>query len=237
MRWLLDFWRSSIGGKVVMAITGLLLFGFVVAHLLGNLKLLAGPESLNGYAKWLHDLGPGLWAMRIGLFVVFVLHVATGISLARDNKAARPVAYAREENRASTFASRSMLFSGLSLLAFVVYHLLHFTFGVVHPADFAQKAGGSGPGSVGALAGFDVHTMVVSGFSQPLVAIAYAAFQVVLWLHLSHGVQSLAQTLGIHHARYTPMIKTLSYVLATLVAGGNVLLALSVLLGIVPGVA
>jgi succinate dehydrogenase / fumarate reductase cytochrome b subunit len=232
MRWLLDFWRSSIGGKVVMAITGLLLFGFVVAHLLGNLKLLAGPESLNAYAKWLHDLGPGLWAMRAGLFVVFVLHVATGISLARDNKAARPVAYVREENRASTFASRSMLFSGLSLLAFVVYHLLHFTFGVVHGGDFALKAGGSGD-----LAGFDVHAMVVSGFSQPIVAIAYAAFQVVLWLHLSHGVQSLAQTLGIHHGRYTPMIKTLSYLLATLVAGGNVLLAFSVLLGIVPGVA
>lgn len=232
MRWLLDFWRSSIGGKVVMAITGLVLFGFVVAHLIGNLKLLAGPEDLNAYAKGLHDLGWVLWAARLGLFLTFVLHVATGISLARANKAARPVGYGREATRAATFASRSMLLSGLSLLVFVVYHLAHYTFGLVHTGDFARKTGGTGE-----LAGFDVHAMVVAGFSQPLVAIAYAAFQVVLWLHLSHGVQSLAQTLGIHHGRYTPMIKKLSYLLATLIAGGNALLAFSVLLGIVPGAA
>jgi succinate dehydrogenase / fumarate reductase, cytochrome b subunit len=229
MRWLLDFWRSSIGGKVVMAITGLLLFGFVVAHLIGNLKLLGGPHALNSYAKALHDLGWLLWVARTGLFVVFVLHVATGISLARSNRAARPVAYAKEANVASTFASRSMLFSGLSVLAFVVYHLLHFTFGVVHEADFVRKAGGTGE-----LAGFDVHAMVVASFSEPAIVLAYVGAQVVLWLHLSHGVQSLAQTLGIHHGRYTPMIEKLGYALATLIAGGNALLALSVLLHLVP---
>src|SRR5687767_6154979 len=210
MRWLLEFWRSSIGGKVVMAITGLLLFGFVVAHLIGNLKLLAGPAALNEYAKALHDLGWILWAARIGLFLVFVLHVATGISLARGNRAARPVGYEQEANVASTFASRSMLFSGLTLLAFVVYHLLHFTFGVVHEQDFVRKAGGAG-----ALAGFDVHAMVVASFSEPAIALAYVGAQAVLWLHLSHGVQSLAQTLGFHHRRYTPMIEKLSWVLAT----------------------
>ncbi len=229
MRWLLDFWRSSIGGKAVMAITGLLLFGFVVAHLVGNLKLLAGPAALNGYAKGLHDLGWILWAARIGLFVVFVLHVATGISLARANREARPVGYVKEANVASTFASRSMLFSGLSLLAFVVYHLLHFTFGVVHGGDFARKAGGAGE-----LVGFDVHAMVRTSFSEPAIVLAYVGAQVVLWLHLSHGVQSLAQTLGFHHRRYTPMIHKLGYLLATVVAGGNALLALSVLLRLVP---
>ena len=94
MTWLCDFWRSSIGGKVTMAVTGLLLFGFVVAHLLGNLQLLKGPEAINSYAKMLHDLGPLLWVARLGLLAIFVLHVVTAIRLSRANKAARPVPYA-----------------------------------------------------------------------------------------------------------------------------------------------
>lgn len=227
MTWLCDFWRSSIGGKVTMAVTGVLLFGFVVAHLLGNLQLLAGPAKINAYAKWLHDLGALLWVARIGLLAIFVLHVATAIRLSRANKAARPVGYAKEATLQASFASRSMVMSGLSLLAFVAYHLAHFTFGIVG-GDHAKKAAGDG---------FDVYAMVTSGFGNPPVAIAYAAFQVVLFLHLSHGLQSFAQTIGIHHGRYTPMIKKLSFVLAALVAGGNTLLALSVLLGIVKGAA
>lgn len=229
MTWLFGFWRSSIGGKVTMAITGVLLFGFVVAHLVGNLQLLAGPDAINGYAKWLADKGWLLWVARGGLLAVFVLHIATGIRLAAANKAARPVAYEKEATRVASFASRSMVFSGLSLLAFVVYHLLHFTLGVTNPEHFARKAAGA--------AGHDVYTMVTTSFAQLPIAIAYAAFQLVLFLHLSHGVQSLAQSLGIHHGRYTPMIKKLSFVLAALVAGGNVLLALSVQLGIVRGAA
>lgn len=229
MTWLLAFWRSSIGGKVTMAVTGLLLFAFVVAHLLGNLLLFSGPEALNAYAKGLHDLGPGLWIARAGLLLVFVVHVATAFRLARQNRAARPVGYAVEETVQASFASRSMVLSGLSLLAFVVYHLLHFTFGVTNPGDFARKTGGAG--------GFDVHAMVTASFANPAIALAYAAFQVVLFLHLSHGIQSLAQTLGLHHGRYTPMIKTLSFALAALVALGNALLALSVQLGIVKGAA
>lgn len=225
MTWLFDLWRSSVGGKVTMAVTGLLLFGFVVAHLLGNLQLLAGPAAINGYAKFLHDQGALLWVARIGLLVVFVLHVVTAVRLSRDNRAARPVPYSRQATIQATFASRSMVLSGLSLLVFVVYHLLHFTFGVTNPEHFAKKGA--------AAQGHDVYAMVTSSFQVPAIAIAYAAFQVVLFLHLSHGVQSLAQSLGLHHGRYTPMIKTLSYVLAGLVAGGNTLLALSVLLGLV----
>lgn len=225
MTWLIGFWRSSIGGKVTMAVTGLLLFGFVVAHLLGNLLLFGGANAINGYAKSLSDLGLLLWLLRIGLLAVFVLHVITGLRIARQNRAARPVAYAKDATIQATFASRSMVFTGLTLLAFVVYHLLHFTFGVTNPDHFAKKAAGA--------QGHDVHAMVVASFQVPAIAIAYAVFQLVLFLHISHGVQSLAQTLGLHHARYTPMIVTLSFVLALLVAGGNVLLALSVLTGLV----
>lgn len=222
MTWLTDFWRSSIGGKVTMAVTGLLLFGFVVAHLLGNLQLLAGPEAINGYAKWLHDRGALLWVARFGLLAIFGLHVVTAIRLSRQNRAARPVGYAREATLQANFASRSMVLSGLSLLAFIVYHLLHFTLGVTNPDHFARKG-----------QNFDVYAMVTTSFRSPAIAVAYAAFQLVLFLHLRHGVQSLAQTLGLHHARYTPWVKTLSFVLAGLIAGGNAFLALSVLLGIV----
>lgn len=210
-----------------MAVTGLLLFGFVVAHLLGNLQLLAGPDAINGYAKWLHDKGPLLWVARIGLLLVFGLHVATGIRLSRQNRAARPVPYARQDTLQATFASRSMVLSGLSLLAFVVYHLLHFTLGVTNPGHYERKLAGA--------QGHDVHAMVTASFQVPGIAIAYAAFMLVLFLHLSHGIQSLAQTLGIHHRRYTPMIKTLSFLLALAIAGGNALLALSVQLGLVGG--
>ncbi|MCK5941952.1 MAG: succinate dehydrogenase cytochrome b subunit [Planctomycetes bacterium] len=225
MTWLSSFWRSSIGGKVTMAVTGLMLFGFVVMHLLGNLQLLQGPEKINAYAKWLHDLGPLLWVARIGLLVVFVLHVVTAIRLSRANKNARPVAYQRPNTVQATMASRSMVLSGLSLLVFVIYHLLHFTFGVTNSAHYQLKQNGAG--------GHDVYAMVTASFDNPAIAIAYAAFQVVLFLHLSHGVQSLAQTIGIQHKRYTPMIKTLSFVLALLIAGGNAMLALSVQLGLV----
>ncbi len=228
MNWLCDFWRSSIGGKVTMAVTGLLLFGFVIAHLLGNLQLFAGPDKINAYAKMLHDLGPLLWVARIGLLVIFVLHVATAIRLSRANQAARPVAYAKQATMQATMASRSMVLSGLSLLAFLGYHLAHFTLGLVG-GDFAKKGAGAG--------GFDVHAMVTSGFANPAVVAAYVAFQVVLFLHLSHGLQSFAQTVGIHHGRYTPMIKKLSFLLAAAIAGGNTLLALSVQLGLVKGAA
>lgn len=225
MTWLSQFWRSSIGAKSIMAVTGVLLFGFVLAHLAGNLLLLGGPAAINAYAKWLAERGALLWVARIGLLLVFVLHVATGIRLARDNRAARPVPYARPDTLQASFASRSMVFSGLTLLVFVVYHLLHFTFGVTNPEIYARKAMGA--------QGHDVYAMVTASFRVPAIAIAYAAFQIVLFLHLSHGIQSLAQTLGFHHGRYTPMIKRLSFLLALLVAGGNIVLATSVLTGLV----
>ena len=225
MTWLFDFWRSSIGGKVTMAITGVLLFGFVIAHLLGNLQLFGDKALINDYAKFLASKPALLWLARIGLLAVFVLHVATALRLSRTNRQARPVAYAREATLQATYASRSMLLTGVSLLAFVVYHLLHFTLGVTNPEDFARKTGGHG--------GHDVHAMVTASFQSPPIVCAYAAFQLVLFFHLRHGIQSFAQTLGLNHARYTPLVQKLSLLLAALIAGGNLLLALSVVTGLV----
>ena len=210
-----------------MAVTGLMLFGFVVSHLVGNLLLLQGPEAINSYAKWLHERGPLLWGARIGLLAVFLLHIVTAIRLTQANKAARPVAYQKPDTVQATMASRSMVLSGLSLLVFVVYHLLHFTFGVTNPEHHALKAA--------AADGHDVYTMVTKSFAAPEIVIAYVAFQVVLFLHLCHGIQSMAQTVGLHHARLTPMIKTVSFLVALAIAGGNVLLALSVQLGLAGG--
>ncbi len=226
MTWLLDGWRSSIGGKVTMAITGLLLFGFLVAHLLGNLLLLQGADAMNDYAAFLKSKGALLWAARLGLLAVFVLHVVTGIRLARQNRAARPVPYARETTIQASLASRSMVFTGLSTLVFVIYHLLHFTLGVTNPGHFSLETSSGG---------HDVYGMVVAGFSVPGIALAYIAFQVVLFFHLTHGVQSLAQTLGLNHDRYTPMIKTASTAVAVLITGGNIFLVLAVLTGLVGG--
>ena len=228
MTWLSSFWRSSIGGKVTMAVTGLMLFGFVVMHLLGNLQLLQGPDKINGYAKWLHDLGPLLWVARIGLLAVFVLHVVTAIRLSRANKSARPVAYQRPNTVQATMASRSMVLSGFSVLGFVVYHLAHVTFEVeaITP-DFTREVEGMDGAK-------NVYAMVRESFDSPPIIAAYVVFQVLLFLHLSHGVQSLAQTIGLQHKRYTPMIKSTAFVLALAIAGGNIFLALSVKLGLVP---
>ncbi|MBL8732181.1 MAG: succinate dehydrogenase cytochrome b subunit [Planctomycetes bacterium] len=224
MTWLCDFWRSSVGGKLTMAVTGVLLFLFVVGHLLGNLQLFSEPEHLADYAKLLHREPALLWAVRCVLGGALLLHVVTGIRLARQNRAARPVKYQKEEILVASFASRSMLLTGLTTLGFVVYHLLHFTAGVVH---------GAGAAKAGKFDGFDVHTMVVRSFENPSIALAYVGFMVVLFFHLAHGIQSFVQTLGLNHARYTPVIRRLSVVVAGLLAGGNILLPLSVLSGIV----
>jgi succinate dehydrogenase / fumarate reductase cytochrome b subunit len=225
MTWLFEFWRSSIGGKVTMAATGVVLFGFVLAHLLGNLQLLAGAQAINDYALFLSSRPLLLWLARTALLLVFVLHVVTGIRLARANRQARPVRYHQRDTVVATFASRSMVWSGLSLLVFVVWHLLHFTFGVTNPEHYARKGLNA--------QGHDVHAMVTASFAVPGIAIAYAAFQIVLFFHLSHGFQSFAQSVGFRHGRYVGTVRRLSFVLAALIAGGNMLLSLSVLTGIV----
>lgn len=218
MKWLLEFWRSSIGGKVTMAVTGLLLFLFVLMHMLGNLQFLAGPATINAYAEFLHSKPALLWVARIGLLVTFAIHVRTGIRLATQNKAARPVGYAVDATLRADWASKSMLLTGLTTLLFLAYHLAHFTLGWVHSRDHNSN---------------NVHAMMKHSFGHPGIAIVYVAAQVLLFFHLRHGIRSLAQTLGLNHGRYTPMVGALSLLLAGAIAGGNILITLSVLLGIV----
>ena len=210
------FFGSSIGKKVVMAVTGLALFGFVIAHMVGNLQVYLGPEALNAYAKALRDLGPLLWVARIGLLVAVVLHIWAAFTLTRMNRAARPVGYREKEHRESTYASRTMRWSGVLLALFIVYHLMHMTWGNAHP-DF-DHAG-------------DVYHNFVVGFRPALVTGVYVVAMLFLGLHLYHGVWSLMQTLGLSHPRYNNLRHAFATLVAAVIVIGNISMPVAVLAG------
>jgi succinate dehydrogenase / fumarate reductase cytochrome b subunit len=224
MTWVFVWLRSSLGSKVVMAITGTLLFGFLVGHMAGNLLAFRGQEAMNAYAHFLKTSPILLWTVRVGLLVVFVLHVAVATTLVRKNKAARPERYVHAATVQASFASLTMIYSGLVVLAFVVFHLLHFTLGTIQREHYVLQD---------ALGRHDVYTMAVLGFRTPVVTLAYAVAVLLLGLHLSHGLQSLFQSLGIRHARLTPWLGTAAPIVAALLTVGFLAVPLSVLLGFV----
>jgi succinate dehydrogenase / fumarate reductase cytochrome b subunit len=220
--------RSSVGRKAIMAVTGLGLVVYVVAHMLGNLQIYLGRDVINSYAQMLKGAPVLLWTARIGLAALFVAHIYLGVTLYAENRAARPVRYVRYEPRAATISSRTMLISGLVILAFVVYHLLHFTVGTVLPENFQRReaiAGGADR--------HDVYAMVVLGFRQPAVAASYVIAQLFLGLHLYHAVPSLFQSLGLKHPRYNALIDKLGLGITLAVVLGNVSIPLSIWLGLV----
>jgi succinate dehydrogenase / fumarate reductase, cytochrome b subunit len=211
----LRFYDSTIGKKVVMAVTGVMLFGFIISHMAANLQVFAGPDALNGYAVKLRELGPLLWAARIGLLVAVVLHIVASFQLIALQNAARPVGYARRASVGSTYASRTMRWSGPILLAFLIYHLMHFTFGNVHPQFEDLRP----------------YENVVVGFRSVPVVIAYLVAMGMLCLHLQHGLWSMFQTLGAAHPRYTPKIKTFAGLTALGIFLGFVIVPVAVLAG------
>ena len=221
MNRLVRLFSASVGRKLVAATTGGLLIAFLIGHLFGNLKVFQGPESLNGYAAFLQG-HPLVWVFRAGLFAVFVLHVWATSTLARENRAARPERYHRYRPQAATFMSRSMAVTGLLILAFVVYHLLHFTFGIVGPG---------GTAFVEAHERLDVYAMVVQSFRNPLIAGTYTVAMLVLGLHLLHGAASAFQTFGVRHESYNALIKGMCFAVTALLALGNAAIALLVLVG------
>jgi succinate dehydrogenase / fumarate reductase cytochrome b subunit len=224
----LHFFRSSIGKKIIMAITGFIWFGFVIAHMLGNLQVYQGPEKLNTYAKFLKDLGPLLWVARAGLFVAFFGHVFVAITLKRQNDAARPVSYGKSSTIQASKASTTMIYSGLLLLTFLVYHLLHFTLGVTNPDHYSHEYLLKNGDMV-----HDVYAMVIEGFQQPTIAIAYIVFMFFLALHFSHALGSMFQTLGIAAPKHFPLLQKIATSLAIIVFIGNTSMPLSILLGFV----
>lgn len=219
-----QFFSSSIGRKIIMGVTGIMLFGFIIAHLLGNLKIFAGAGSLNEYAEFLEELGPILWVMRIGLIVVFIAHIVTAIQLTLENKAARPTAYKEKEFTFASIPSRYMAHAGMVILIFVIIHLLHFTFKTLHP-EFETFHDANGHE--------DVYRMVIVGFSDPRYAGFYILALLCLGAHLSHGIQSFFQTLGFYHETFTPLIRLASPAIGWTIALAYIAIPVSVLLGVI----
>lgn len=185
----MNLFTSTVGRKILMAVTGLLLVGFITVHLLGNLSVFWGADAINAYAKHLHDLGLLVWLFRLVMLCLFAIHITFGVQLYLENKAANPENYAVQKTLVTTFSAKTMVFTGLIILAFLIYHLLHFTVQVTNPAISAQNL----PLVDGHL---DVFSMVVLSFQKVFIAVVYIIAMIALFLHLSHGVSSWVQTLG-----------------------------------------
>ena len=219
------FYKSSVGRKYIVGITGAILVGFIVGHLLGNLQIFLGPEYINSYAEKLRSLGVLLWVIRAFLLVVVVLHIWFTIRLAIDNRKARPVAYAKKRHVKSTYASRSMWISGLLLLAFIIYHIAHFTVQVADPRFALLKHD--------PLNRHDVFSMMVYGFQNVFVSGFYIVAMYLLAMHLSHGASSFFQSIGLNDKKLTPRLAWGARVFAWLIFAGYVSMPIAVLLGLI----
>jgi succinate dehydrogenase / fumarate reductase cytochrome b subunit len=206
-----------------MAVSGLRLLGYVFMHLLGNLSLFLGPQLINAYAVKLHSLGPGLWVARIVLLVAVVLHIVTSIRLTIENRLARPVGYHHPATIETTYAARTMAFSGIIILAFIMYHILHFTVGIIDPKIAALKD---------AQGHHDVYSMVVLSFKNPWVAASYLVAVFLLCSHLSHGISSFFQSLGWADESSIPFLQKAGKIVALLLFLGYASIPLSSLLGL-----
>jgi len=219
-------WSTSVGKKAVMAVTGFILIGFVIFHMLGNLKLYQGEEKFNNYATFLRQVGAPvlgsnqiLWATRLILLAATVLHIGAAAQLTKMSYAARPVSYRQREAIQSTYASRTMRWSGVIITLFVIYHVLHFTFGAVGyaPRQFQPTS---------------VYRNVVNGFSVWYVSAFYIAAMVALGLHVYHGVWSMFQTLGVNQVTTDRLYRMLATVSSLAVVAGNISFPVAVLTGL-----
>jgi len=221
---------SSLGKKYFMALSGCALFLFVIAHLLGNLQIFLGPEALNRYGHFLQTTPELLWPARLGLLALMVAHIVCAAQLTAENRAARPVPYAQYEIVAASYASRTMMMSGLIVAAFIGYHLLHFT--VMAPAvnltgrDFAAR-----PAFTDLQGRHDVYKMMIVGFHQPAVSGFYLVAMGLLCLHLSHGVSAMFQSVGWKDRRYGPFLDRFAQAVALVIFLGYSSIPVAVLLG------
>jgi succinate dehydrogenase / fumarate reductase, cytochrome b subunit len=217
-----SFYRSSIGKKIIVAVTGLMLIGFVVMHLIGNLQFFAGPQVINEYGTKLRQLPFGLlWVMRLGLLGVAAAHIITTIVLVKENRAAKGVGYQKKSSVQAKLATRIMALSGIILLSYIVFHILHFTTHNVSTEFAAWKDGDH----------HDVYRMLVAGFSNVGISVFYIVAMVLLAMHLSHGASSLFQTLGIRTKKLACTLGIAAQVLAWVVCLGYISIPVAVLAG------
>jgi succinate dehydrogenase / fumarate reductase cytochrome b subunit len=218
MNLVLQFWRSQIGKKAVMAVTGLIGVGFVVGHMLGNLQMFQGAEKMNSYAHFLKSLGGLLWLARAVLLGAVILHIVAAFQLSRGRLSARPVGYKRGSQReVSTFASKTIRWGGVLLLVFIVFHILHFTTLDIF-RDYSTT---------------DVYANVVHGFSKWWVSLFYVLAMAFLGLHLYHGVWSSMRTIGAVKPSPRPLRRQAALVLAIIVWAGFTAIPLGVLAGVI----
>ena len=223
---LLDLYSTSVGKKYVMAITGIMGIGFVLVHMIGNLKMYLGREDYNHYAEFLRELLVPifprtvlLWILRGTLIAAVLGHLHAAVTLTKMNREARPVKYqSTRDYQAANFASRTMRYTGVLVLLFIVWHLLDLTAGTVNGGKFVRG---------------DAYANVYHSFDRPVVAIAYIVANIALGVHLFHGVWSLFQSMGWNNPRFTKWRRHLATAVATIVVVGNVSFPVAVLAGIV----
>jgi succinate dehydrogenase / fumarate reductase cytochrome b subunit len=234
MKLVYRFFQSSLGKKYLMAVSGVLLFGFVIVHMAGNLQIFLGQETINAYGVFLKSKPALLWSARLGLLALAVIHVVSAIQLTRMNRAARPVAYQAYKPVGSSYASRTMMMSGLIVLTFIIYHLLHFT--VALPQVNLLKESAAFPKADflalhDAQGRHDVYRMMVLGYSNVWVSGFYIVGMALLCLHLSHGVSSMFQSLGLKNRRSGRAIDNFARIMAVVIFIGNCSIPVAILLG------
>ena len=222
MQRVVTLYQSTIGKKVIMAVSGAVIFGYLIAHMVGNLQIVLGPEVINKYAALLHGTPALLWAVRIALLVAFPVHILMAVQLNRINSAARPVAYGTYKRHVSSYAARTMMFSGPVLLLFLLFHLAHLTLGWnVVPTAFVEG---------------NVYNNMVTSLAVSWVALFYVVAAALVGLHMVHGGWSMFQTLGVSHPRYNGVLKEVAFVATIVVAGGFALVPIAVFLKLVGAV-
>lgn len=236
-----SLFSSSIGRKILMALTGLILIGFVIGHLIGNLQIFQDPDHINGYAQFLHQLGPLLWVARIGLIVAVVIHIWAATVLTLENKKARGGSYGFKHTIQATLASRMMRWTGYIVLAFLIYHLAHFTLGAAQSATFKENLKHYTMHEDYRVAGFlvvkagtevlDVHTMVILGFQNTIVSLFYILAVGLLSFHLLHGIDSLFQSLGLRSAKWSGVLRKIAVVFCAAYFFFNLTIPASVIAG------
>jgi succinate dehydrogenase / fumarate reductase, cytochrome b subunit len=222
--WFASFYGSAIGKKAVMAITGVILFGWILAHMAGNLKLYLGPEHLNEYARFLRVMGAPaipnsgmLWISRIVLLISVWLHIQAATQLTLMNKRARPIGYRDRDYVTASYASRTMRWGGIIILLFVFYHLGHLTYGTLHH-DFIPD---------------DPYHNVVSGFQVWWVSAIYILANAALGLHLYHGLWSMFNSLGLNHPKFNSWRRNFAIAFALIISLANISFPIAVLIGVV----
>src|SRR5258708_2702346 len=227
MKIITHIFESSLGKKYLMAVSGLVLFLFVIGHLIGNLQVFLGAEAINRYGHFLQSNYELVWPARIGLLALVALHIWSAAKLSLENRAARPVGYAVYQPVTSTYASRTMLMIGVIVLVFIIYHLLHFTV----QTQYINLTGQNFETFMDSEKRHDIFKMMVVGFNNGWVSAFYILGMALLCLHLSHGVSSMFQSIGWKNETYRPLLDKGARMLAVLIFLGYTSIPVAILLG------